>query len=184
MKSRTKMTVVNLILGAAVILLTTACGKIPKGYQGDFVDAASGATLKLESNEGTLKTADGRELKGKAEDQDFGALLEGKPAIYLSSLQGNNVDVFWLVPNMSTRQEAAGYVWYTSEVIYTQMNAKQDSQVPSISFFRCTDGHVMLDKSTKEMTLGCPAGPQIMNMVRAGEKKAQATGDSQNIQRL
>ncbi len=184
MKSRTKMTVVNLILGAAVILLTTACGKIPKAYQGDFVDAATGTTLKLESNEGTLKAADGTELKGKAEDADFDALLDGKPAIYLSTLPGNNVDVFWVVPNLSTRQEREGRVWYVSDIIYMQMNSKQESQVNNLTMFRCKNGQVSLDKSTKEFVPGCPAAPQYFNMVRAGEKKAQATGDSQKIERL
>jgi hypothetical protein len=181
MKSRTKLAALNIILGALVILLTTACGKIPKGYQGEYTDAASGATLKLEASEGTLKTSDGRELKGKAEDADFDALLQGKQAIYLSELKNNNVDVFWLVPNMATRQESAGYVWFVSEVIYTQMNAKQEEKVGGINFFHCKDGHVMLNTATKEMNLGCPAGPAVFNMIRGGAAKAEAT---QSIERL
>ena len=181
MKNVMKISTLNLLLGAAMILLTTACGKIPAGYQGDFVDAASGTKITLGASEGVMKTTDGRELKGKAEDLSFENLQEGKQAIYLgqNTRDGNMFDVFWLNPNLTTRQESNGLVWFQSEVIYTMMNAKQEQKVDAISLFRCKDGQVILDTVKQRMTMGCPAGPEQLNMVRASDKKDEKKPDTQ-----
>lgn len=157
------------LLIGVVVLSTVACGKIPSAYQGDFVDAAQGAKVSLGGDSGTLSTSDGRALEAKANDLNFDNLQEGKVGIYLSqnSANGNLTDVYWIAPNMATKQEAAGLVWFSSEVMYTIMDSKREDKVASIEFFHCKDGMVMLDTSTKRFQLGCPAGPLHYNMVRA-----------------
>ena len=158
----------NWFLLGAVVLSTAACGKIPSAYQGDFADSAQGAKLTLGGDSGKLTTSDGRELEAKADDLTFDKLQEGSTGIYLSKNSANDqlTDVYWIAPNMATKQTGGGLVWFTSEVIYTIMDAKRSDKVPNIEFFHCKDGMVILDSNTKRFQLGCPAGPVRYNMVR------------------
>lgn len=163
----------KLLLLCAVVLTTVACGKIPEAYRGTFEDRDQGVKLTLGGGEGTLEsTRDGRKLEAKAEDLTFEGLTEGKPGIYVSTNPSNErmMDVYWVNPNLPTKQAVEGFVWYQSEVIYTIMDAKREEKVPNIQLIHCRDGMVMLDLATKRMQLGCPAGPVNYNAVRTESK--------------
>ncbi len=182
------MKFVKVMMAVAVALVAVGCGKIPSAYQGEFVDAASGVKLKLGGSDGELVFADGRKLEAKADDHKFENIKEGKPGIFLgqNTRNGNLVDIFWLNPNLTTRQEVEGFVWYTSEVLYTIVDSKREDKVPSVQFFHCTDGQVMLDMTTQQMQMGCPAGPKVYTFVRGGEEKPKnpSNGTTGEIQRL
>lgn len=161
----------KLLLLCAVVLTTVACGKIPEAYRGKFEDREQGAKLELTGTEGKLETKDGRVLESKAEDMSFEALSEGKQGIFVSTNPSNEnmVDVFWVNPNLASKQAVEGFVWYQSEVIYTVMDTKREEKVPNIHLIHCRDGMVMLDMATKRMQLGCPEGPINYNMIRIAE---------------
>lgn len=158
----------KVLLLAAVVLSTVACGKIPEAYRGKFQDTEKGATMELEASAGKLTLANGRVLEAKADDLSFDALAEGKSGIYVSAnpADGRMMDVYWVNTNMATKQEVEGFVWYQSEVIYTLMDSKAKDKVPSIGFFHCTDGMVMLDRGAKRLQVGCPASPVTYRMIR------------------
>jgi hypothetical protein len=159
----------KLVLLCAVVLTTVACGKIPSAYQGTFVDQEHGVKITLGSSDGTIETsADGRKFEAKAEEYSFDVLVEGKAALYVgvNPANQNMSDVYWINPNMATKQSVEGFTWYQTEVIYTILDTKREDKVPSIQFFHCRDGMMMLDMATKRVQLGCPAGPKNYNVVR------------------
>lgn len=181
------MKLVKMMMAAAVALVVVGCGKIPSAYQGEFVDAAAGVKLKLGGADGELVFADGRKLEAKADDHKFEIIKEGKQGIFLGQNPRNDklIDFFWLNPNLATRQEVEGFVWYTSEVLYTIVDTKREEQVPSVQFFHCMDGHVMLDLTTQQMQMGCPAGPKQYTFVRGkSDEKPRTPGSTGEIQRL
>jgi len=110
--------------------------------------------------------------ESKAEDKSYDAMAEGKAGIFVSTNPSNErmTDVFWVNPNLASKQAVEGFVWYQSEVIYTVMDAKREEKVPSIQLIHCRDGMVMLDIASKRMQLGCPAGPVNYNAIRVKEE--------------
>jgi len=160
------------LLMVLVVLSAVACGKIPDAYQGNFEDTTQGASISLSGNGGVFTTSDGRKLESDATDLSFENLQEGKTGIYVNANSQDNklLDIFWIAPNIASKQEGGGMVWFQSEVIYTLMDSKKENAVPNIEFFHCKDGTVMLDISTQKFQLGCPANPLHYNMLRKKEK--------------
>lgn len=161
----------NLLIIAAVAILSVACGKVPSSYQGKFTDASKGATLTIEQNKWSLKTLDGRTIENTTDDMTFDNLVKAQASVFTRDNTANNnlVNVFWTIPQASTRGEGGGMVWYKSEVLEAIVNKKQDDAVGSVQLNHCKDGWLMLDTVTKNTQVGCPAGAIQYNMVRAKE---------------
>ena len=161
-------TLIETLSLAAAALLVSACGVIPKEYRGEYVDAATGTSLKLTRGKGVLLTADGRELKVKADEIDFERVASGKPGLLVDSnpVEGNLLEVFWVIPDLTTQQEGAGLVWFDAEVLYTQFDTTAKDKVPGFPMFHCRTGAVMLDTLTKRWQIGCPAGPALYQLNR------------------
>lgn len=153
-----KNTFKNILVLGGLSLALAACGKIPKSYQGDFQDTQSGVSLKLESDKGTLSTAT-HSVSAKADDLKFDALMKGQGGIFIrpSANDKKTMDVYWINPDVSTLQNQNGFVWYKSEVIYTEMDTRED-KVNQIHLLHCLDGAVELDSQTQNVEVGCPAG--------------------------
>ncbi|MGZ3698239.1 MAG: hypothetical protein ACXWPM_02355 [Bdellovibrionota bacterium] len=162
------MKVSKILFVAAMLIGSMSCGKIPSAYRGNFVDKASGVSLNLTSKDGTLTFADGRKLQAKADDLNFEALSLGKVGIFVreNSQDKDLTDVYWLNPNIASKQNQYGFVWYQSEVIYTIMDSKQKGKISSIQFVQCAEGEVMVDLNSKAIQLGCPAGSPSFDAVR------------------
>jgi hypothetical protein len=147
------------------LFAVSACGKIPSSHQGDFVDAATGTKLKLGSGSGVLAFADGRVLESKAQDLKFEALLRAQTGIYIevpssdSNSERNEADLFWIAPDLESRHEEAGLIWFDSEVLYSRISLKQKEKVKSIELFHCMKGSVILDTISKRFQIGCPVDP-------------------------
>lgn len=158
----------NVVFSTALLLALCSCGKIPSAYRGTFIDQASGTQIVLESSSGTLTEADGRQIKSDANDLQFDALNQAKAGIYLRNTQDNphETEVFWLVPNASTRQDNASFSWMDSEIIYTRMNSDAKDPVQSFQIQHCKDGTLMLDMLTKTWNGGCPPTAPVLNVVR------------------
>ncbi len=76
------------------------------------------------------------------------------------------MDVFWLSPNLTSRQEGGGKVWFNAEVLYTILSSEAKDKVNEVSLFHCQDGQVQIDTVTKNMQMGCPAHPTTYRMIR------------------
>ncbi len=161
----------NTLALIAVVFTTVACGsKIPSAYQGNFADSKAGVKLALTDSKATMTFSDGRVLTGDAADLKYADLLAGKAGVFVraNAADASEQDVFWVNPNVATKQAQEGMVWYTSEVIYTLMNVQAKDKVPNIQFFHCLDGQILLDSTNQSFQLGCPAGPDNYNAVRVG----------------
>ena len=157
---------------AATLLILTSCGVIPESYRGDFEDASAGIKVTLEANKGKMQFSDGQILESDASDLTFEQLLAGKAGIYVSKNPTNEnlLDVFWIRPNLASRQESAGLVWYQSEVLYGLMDASRKDPVISVALVHCVDGGVMLDGPTQNWQVGCPAAPKNYQLSRVSKK--------------
>ncbi|MCM2323561.1 MAG: hypothetical protein NDJ90_09910 [Oligoflexia bacterium] len=162
------MKIQKALLILILAIAASACGKVPKGYNGDFVDATTGAKLTLKGSEGSLATSDGRVIEAKAQTLDFEALIEGKPGIYLRPLADDDsrMEVFWIFPQLETRKQEYDFVWVQAELLYSRFNAKQEEKVQQFKMIHCRDGMILLDLPTKTWNGGCPAGTIEYDFVR------------------
>lgn len=164
------MKFVKILLLTVIATGSVACGKIPAAYQGVFVDQAQGVKITLTGSGGSIETnSDGRKFEAKAEEYTFDNLMAGKAALYVGVNPSNQnmSDVWWINPDLATKQSVEGFVWFQTEAIYTLLDTKREDKVPSVQFFHCRDGVMMLDVATKRVQIGCPAGPRYYNLVRS-----------------
>ncbi|HAR42785.1 MAG TPA: hypothetical protein DCS07_09195 [Bdellovibrionales bacterium] len=163
-----KTKLMKLVLVVALAFGATACSKIPAAYRGTFEDRSLGAKLTLKSTAAQLAFADGRVIQAKAEDLNLAAITEGKAGIFVreNSADLDLLEVFWINPNLASKQGFEGFVWFESELLYTLMNTKTTDSVPSLQLLHCTNGTVMIDVATQALQMGCPAGSAELKMVR------------------
>jgi hypothetical protein len=158
----------NLLLSGLLLIAVSSCGKIPKGYQGTFKDAVTGTQLTLDDSSGKWVETGGRAIEAKAVDAKLDDLAQGKPGLYMMPVEGNDKiqDVFWIVPDMSTKQSAeqygVKYVWFNAERINTRMYMDQKDELPKIQLEYCKQGQVLLNLATQEIRGGC--GPDAVQM--------------------
>jgi hypothetical protein len=157
------------LLGLGVLaLLLGACGGIPAAYQGQFQDESLGAQLKLGGAEGTFTEPSGMIIKTPAMALSFEALMKGKPGIYLrkNPMREDLIDIYWVQPQFSSKQEAGGLVWYPAEVYYTLVSKNQKEKVSSIKMVHSETGMITLEPATKSWQVGWPASPVEYNLRR------------------
>jgi hypothetical protein len=149
---------------------SVGCGVIPSAYRGNFVDSNTGATLSLTGTSGVFQT-ESKTYTDKATDLKYENLLQGKPGIYVAMSPGdrNELEVYWLAPDFATAQQAAGIMWFQSDVIQTLVDRNQKQKVREIELTQCT-GTVMLDLVNKNWQVGCPADPTHYLMRRVDKK--------------
>jgi hypothetical protein len=165
----------KVLMTAAFAGLAMGCENLPSAYQGDFVDLASGAKLTLNGGDGVLHLADGRKLESRRDQFKFKNLKEGRPGIFVGRNTRNEslMDIFWVNPNLATREEVEGFVWFQSEILYTIADTRLKDKVSSVQFIHCTDGQMTLDATTRKLQLGCPAGAKNYMFVRkSGDDKS------------
>jgi len=157
----------NLILVVALAVLS-ACGGVPSAYQGEFRDDALGATLKLSGSSGTFSDPTGVAITTPAMALAFEALAKGKPGIYLrkNPVRKDLIDIYWIQPRFSEKQEAGGLLWYPGDVYYTLVSVGQKGKVSELKMLHATDGLVTLEPSTKSWQVGWPASPTQFNFRR------------------
>lgn len=169
-----------LLLSALFALFAlSSCGKIPEAYRGNFVDKASGTQLSLESGAGTLTDVSGHVLKHDADSLDVKDLEKGKAGLYTRSpgdgspldKDDKEVEVFWIVPNATTKIEDHGFVSFQAEVLYTRMRTDLKDKVQSFKMLHCMDGMILIDLPSKTWNGGCPGSSQELVLERVAEKK-------------
>ncbi len=150
-------------------LLMGACGKIPKAYRGSFVDASTGSRLDLEASGGSLTTPEGRVQSLKAQAIALEELAQGKPGLYVQALGKNSdtLEIFWISPEVHTRQEEFGLVFMSAEILYTQMDSSKKDQVSQIRARHCVNGQLSVDLTSKSFNGGCPGDSRLMDFVRS-----------------
>ncbi|MEK6704194.1 MAG: hypothetical protein AABZ06_00225 [Bdellovibrionota bacterium] len=155
------------IFSAAAI----GCGVIPSAYRGKFQDNAKGAVLELKAGDGMLMLAGGSVMESKAKNLKFEQLMKGQQGIYVSENPAVDgaLDVYWVNPDVTTKQQDGDLAWYKSEVVYTVLNVKVKA-VDEIELLRCQDGTILLDLPTKRWQVGCPANPEYYKFQRVSEK--------------
>jgi hypothetical protein len=164
---------VSVVLSALVLVALSSCGKVPTAYRGAYIDQASGTKLELDGREGKWTEAGGREITAKADSLQFEALAQAKPGIYTRAVAGDDklMELFWIVPDVASRQEVSGFAWFTAEIVYTRLQSDAKDPVPTLTVEHCRNGMLMLDLPTQTWSGGCGPEAVPMNFTRAAEKK-------------
>lgn len=156
---------VVILLGFTALV---GCKGIPNAYLGLYKDSSRQVELELSTYEAKLRLADGRKLSAKLEEMKFELLIKGQRALYARPNGRNEdlVEIFMVDPNLSTRQEANGLIWYESEIVYTLVNSKDESAAKNISLAHCQRGMVLLDLATNRIRIGCPENPDRFELTK------------------
>lgn len=177
----------NVLIGLALgVLLSGSCSQIPSNYRGEYIDAGKGASLNLESGKATFKFNDGRVVESKvrdlkyvgeslhpSEDQAlevndaFNELMNGQQALYASQNTSSKTktDLFWVLPNVESRQTQAQFTWFRAEVFFTVLDQDENANSSGqIKLLYCSNGHVMLNTLTRQIQGGCPPGSIYFDM--------------------
>lgn len=154
------------MIAVAGLVATVGCKGIPNAYLGEYQDSNRQVKLELDTYEGTLRFADGRKVSAKLEELKYDLLKDGKRALYArpSSRDEKMIEIFLVQPNMSTRQEGGGLLWYESEIVFSLINSKDDNAAKNITLVHCQRGVVLLDTQTQRVQLGCPEGPERIDL--------------------
>lgn len=158
----------SVVFSALVLVALSSCGKVPSAYQGTYLDQVSGSKLELNGQEGKFTEATGREITAKADSAQFDALAQAKAGLYTRSVPGadKTMEFFWVIPEVASRQETSGFVWFNAEILYTRMQTNEKDPVPSISVAHCKNGMLLLDAPTKTWNGGCGADTVPMTFTR------------------
>ena len=157
------------VLGVA--LVTAGCSaSIPYAYRGKFRDVTTGTELVLEKNHGALRFLDGRVLETDAMGLSFDELNAGQAGIYVvSESSGPMIDVHWISPVASSRQEEQQFAWYTTEYIRAAFDSRREDPVPVIGLTHCRSGFTQLDLPSRGWNMGCPEGAAYYDLRRVAE---------------
>lgn len=158
----------TIVLIALAGMTLVACGEIPSSYQAEYQDKAQGVTFDLTGSAGELTLPGGRKIKSDQEDLKFEDVLAGTSGLYLqkNAVNSDILDVYWLIPNKTTKVEKDGFVWYQAEALFTFIDKNNDSKVSALDMEHCTDGLLMLNVQTKQVQMGCPAGAKVYHLVK------------------
>ena len=152
---------------AAIALLMSGCVKIPEAYFGNYADSSRGASLVLQQNKAVFTAPDGRKFKAGSQELSVADLADAKAGIYdVQDKSSGMIEVYWINPSVGTRQESAGFVWYSAEVLYTYFASAQRDQVQSLQLVQCVNGTVMVDTQTQRVQVGCPENSTVYNLLR------------------
>jgi len=168
-KSFIKITFQLSVLG----LLIGACGSnVPPSFRGQFVDARTGSKLELSSDSGTFTDSTGRVVKADKKQLDFEDLQKGKAGIYMrqNPVNKNLLELYWVQPNLATKEEAGGMEWFHAEVLYFRMDIRTEEKVDLITSVHSLEGVVTLDIPTKLWQIGWPAGSEVFEFKRVAKK--------------
>ena len=171
MKTKATQNVMKSVIVAILSTLVLAgCGNdnenVPKAYQGVFQDQ-SGVRLDLTGNAAQLQV-EGKTLKEPVSPLTYDTLLAGTPGFYIyqANKDAKIMDVYMVTPDISTKKEAGGIIYYTTDIVYMQIDLSQQSAVASITIVHADLGTVMLDTSAKTWEAGWPAHASEYNLVR------------------
>ena len=153
----------------------SACGDpaggIPKAYRGVFEQG--NIRLDIVSSAGRLEI-DGKTLEAKASPISYASLVLGTPGFYneVSAQDSTLMDVYWITPDTSTKREEGGMIFYTTDIIYMQINLTQTDPVGSIEIVHSAKGEVELDSQTQQWQIGWPMDPETISVVRTAAKSS------------
>jgi len=150
------------------LTLLSACGVVPKNYQGTFTNPETGATLTLKTSDGHFEDGQGRVIEAKAQSLAYKKLAKGTPGIYLSEVPKLKklYEAYWVLPDLTSSREEGGLIWMQSEVFFTLFDANQKDPVNQITIGHCDQGRVTLDPQTQRWQIGCPEDAAYLELTR------------------
>lgn len=159
------------MVGLFSVLALSACGKngtgIPKPYQGTFVDASNTTTMTIQKDSAALVTPD-TNISAKVQKLSYDKLIGGQSGFFLRQKVGTNlIEVFWITPDTTSRNEAGGIIYFTSDIVYIQLDPTVKDKVQLLTVIHSKAGSVMLDTVTKTWQAGWPAEVQELSLMRA-----------------
>jgi len=159
-----KLKIANLLF---LSLLVSACGVVPKAFQGDFTAKESGATLQLTAAKGVLQLQNGRTIEAKAQALDFKKLAKSETGIYLAQSKVNSklMEVYWIQPLEPLKKETPDFGWFRGEVFFSffdQSDLQKKELANQITLFHCAEGQILLDFKNKSWQVGCPPAPEVL----------------------
>lgn len=180
---KTQMNVSNMIRLAAVAAFAAValagCGddndNVPKTYQGTFQGQSDqgGVSLTLTGSDASL-SIEGKTLKGPVNPIDYDKLLNAQAGFYIYQENDKDkvMDVYWVTPDAASKKEAGGLIYYTTDIVYMQIDLNLKDAAPSVTIVHADQGTVMLDTATKKWEAGWPAHATEVTLVRAAATTA------------
>ena len=160
----------KMVLLFVLSLGASACGKIPKAYQGAFVEGATGFRLELKSEGGKWVRQDGVQQEFKAQAMSAEQLAKGEPGIYLRSVGGDKksdrLEIFWVYPDKTTLTQQYGFVSMKAEVIYSRFGTNTRDKVSNIAARYCEAGQILVDQVSNTFNGGCPGDSRLVDFQR------------------
>jgi hypothetical protein len=165
------------VLSGLAVLMLGACGmEVPESYRGEFVEASTGLSLKLESKKGTLSNAAGVLREQAVRELKFDEILKAQSGIFMRAVPGDEkaFDVFMLSPKPETRKEGGGLVWMEAELQYGRFRSDIKEKVAQIQILQTQEALIQLDLVDKKWQIGWPPGALILNFVRKPESRTRS----------
>ncbi len=165
--------VLNWISFGLVLGLLTACGEVvPEAYRGEFVDAASGAKLQMNAESGVYQETSGRIVKARTHEISFEELRKGASGVFMRDNPTNAqiLEVYWVSPDLTTKQEAGGIESYQAEVFFFRMEKSKQTKIDLLNTVHSREGIISLDVPTSQWQIGWPAGSSLLEFRRVQPK--------------
>lgn len=168
---------------AAAAFLVPALGfagaNIPSGYQGQFIDQATGIQVKLEgagmfsNSKATFNLGDNvkrqQNLLTLADLASLSKMMadpKKKPATIPPGFYGEVVDqenenLYFVTPTTNAVQQSAeGLVWYEADLVIIKASIHQKDKLASFEATHCSKGLVQIDtratRIDEAFEIGCP----------------------------
>lgn len=157
------------------LVVTAGCKGVPQAYQGEFEDKTNNIHLELAWNKAAISMS-GRNIENKLAEFKIEDLQAGKAQVYAREHAANKdlIELFWVLPNMSTKQEGGGMTWYEAEIFVSLADANLQS-VTELKLLHCARGMVLIDTVTSQSQIGCPGSADHWSL-----KKTKDVGNPGN----
>jgi hypothetical protein len=149
----------------ALSMVLVACDKVPSTYVGNYSDTIS----KLSIGGGAASfTSQDSSISSELRDLTIAELKKGSKAAYMvaDSVDKSMVKIYFVSPNIDTKEEGGGMLWYQSEVAIVAINTKAKGPVTHLNVAHCKDGAVSVDTTENRWQIGCSGNASELDLKR------------------
>ncbi len=143
---------------ASLLILVSGCIRVPSQYQGKYEEKKGRYALTLTGSKAVFSGMN-LALESKVKPATFQELTEPKTALYIASngKKENTMQAYWLIPDLTTYQQAGEYAWYIAQVFMGEFNTSLVGKAPEWKVTYCLEGVLVLHSVSKTWQIGCSA---------------------------
>jgi len=154
------------IAGIALFFLA-GCISVPKQYRGKYEERKGRYALTLSGSKATFSGMD-MVVESKVRQATFKELMKPQMAMYVASdgKKDNLLQAYWLIPDLASKQEAEGFIWYDAKVFLGEFDTTLAEKASNWNVTYCTQGTLLLDTASKTWQIGCSASVKKLTFDR------------------